>query len=663
MLAWLRTQVYQDALATASKPPFRPLAREFVAVPQRLVKASHLVKNTPLIVIVGFGLLMAAAFAVAVSVVRSNEADMLVEHSFEVEQTGQALLGDLQAAETGQRGYLLTLDSAYLKPFDNALGTVPRLLDSLHQLTADNRTQGTHIFALEPLVSAKLQEMRRTVELAQEGKSDEALNIVNSDQGRGLMDAIRTEFAGFFQTERDLLHARQASAADLRRWLAVLIGVALLAAAILSGVLAVATRHAVQGLLDRTRELEEESKLRREAEDSLRQVQNMEAVGQLSGGIAHDFNNLLTIIVGNLDTMKRQLAKAADGAELAKLADRLMKPLDAALQGARSAAQLTQRLLAFSRRQALEPERLDINKLVSGMLELLRRSLGEQISIETVLGAGLWPAFADPHQLENALLNLTLNARAAMPEGGCLTIETANTYLDAAYARRFGDVEAGQYVVLCVTDTGTGIPGEIIDRVFEPFFTTKPVGEGSGLGLAMVHGFVKQSGGHVRIYSEEGDGTTVKMYLPRMTKAAEETATPSGKPEDVASIPRGEPHETILLVEDNEGVRHYAKDVLTELGYRVHDAADGDEALRFVAKKPAIDLLFTDVVLPGSLTGRDLANRLRQRYPDLPVLYTTGYTRNAIVHQGRLDPDVHLLNKPYTQQDLAHKVRELLDRA
>ena len=632
-------------------------------MPHRLVKADHLVKNAPLIVVVGFVLVMAAAFAVAVSVVRSNEADRLVEHSFEVEQTGQALLGDLQAAETGQRGYLLTLDSAYLKPFDNALGTVPRLLDSLHQLTADDRTQATRIFALEPLVSAKLQEMKRTVELAQEGRSDEALNVVNSDQGRGLMDAIRTELAGFFQAERDLLHARQASAADLRRWLAVLIGVALLAAAILTGVLALATRHAVRGLLDRTRELEEETKLRREAEDSLRQVHKIEAVGQLTGGIAHDFNNLLTIIVGNLDTMRRSLAKATDGAALAKLGDKLMKPLDGALQGARSAAQLTQRLLAFSRRQALEPERLDVNKLVSGMIELLRRSLGEQISIETVLGGGLWPTYADRNQLENALLNLALNAKAAMPNGGCLTIETANTYLDAAYARRFGDVESGQYVVLCVTDTGTGIPEEIIDRVFEPFFTTKPVGEGSGLVLAMVHGFVKQSGGHVRIYSEEGEGTTVKIYLPRMIKGAEEIANPSGKPEEAPPIPRGEPHETILLVEDNEGVRSYAKDVLTELGYRVHDAADAEEALRFTAKKPAIDLLFTDVVLPGSLTGRDLAERLRQRYPRLPVLYTTGYTRNAIVHQGRLDPNVHLLNKPYTQQDLALKVRELLDRA
>ena len=631
-------------------------------MPQRTVKADHLVRNAPLIVIIGFGLVLAAAFAVAILVVRSNKADMLVERSFEAQQAGQALLGDLQAAETGQRGYLLTEDGAYLKPFDNALSTVPRLLDSLHQLTKDNRAQETRIFAIEPLVSAKLQEMKRTIELTQEGKREEALNIVNTDQGRGLMDAIRTELRGFFQTERDLLRARQASAADRRRWLAVLIGIALLTAMLLTGLLAVATRRAVRGLLDRTRELEEESKLRRDAEDSLRQVQKMEAVGQLSGGIAHDFNNLLTIIIGNLDTMKRQLTKAADPAELAKLADKLTKSLESALRGARSAAQLTQRLLAFSRRQALEPSRIDINKLVSGMLDMLRRSLGEQISIETVFGAGVWPTFADPHQLENVLLNLTLNARAAMPEGGCLTIETANSYLDQAYARRFGDVEAGQYVVLCVTDTGTGIPDEILDRVFEPFFTTKPTGEGSGLGLAMAHGFVKQSGGHVRIYSEEGEGTTVKIYLPRMIQA-EEVAAPSGKPERVAPAPRAEPHETILLVEDNEGVRDYARNVLSDLGYRVYDAVDAEEALRLIGNKPPIDLLFTDVVLPGSLNGRDLAVRVRQRYPDLPVLYTTGYTRNAIVHQGRLDPDVDLLNKPYTPQDLALKVRELLDRA
>ena len=632
-------------------------------MPHRLVKADHLVKNAPVIVIVGFGLVMAAAIAVVFLVVRSNQADGLIDHTIQVESTAEALLSDLQSSESAKRGYLLTQESDYLTEFGRAVATLSGLLDNLHQLTADNPSQRTRLFALEPLISAKVAEMRRTLELDQKGDREQALNIIRSAQGKKLVQTIRDELFAFLQTERDLLRMRQAGAADLRRWLAALIGLALLAATVLTGILALATRHAVQGLLDRTRELEAESKARRLAEDSLRQVQKMEAVGQLTGGIAHDFNNLLTIIVGNLDTMKRQLAKAADPGELAKLGDKLMKSVDAALQGARSAGQLTQRLLAFSRRQALEPVRLDLNKLVTGMLDMFRRSLGEQISIETVLGAGLWPTFADPHQLENVLLNLTLNARAAMPEGGCLTIETANTYLDAAYVRRFGDVEAGQYVVLCVTDTGTGIPEEILDKVFEPFFTTKPVGEGSGLGLAMVHGFVKQSGGHVRIYSEEGEGTTVKVYLPRMIAAGVESATPSGKPDDATPIPRGEPHETILLVEDNEGVRDYAKTVLTELGYRVLDAADAAQALRLTAKKPAIDLLFTDVVLPGPLTGRDLATRLHQRYPDLPVLYTTGYTRNAIVHQGRLDPDVHLLNKPYTQQDLAHKVRELLDRA
>jgi len=291
----------------------------------------------------------------------------------------------------------------------------------------------------------------------------------------------------------------------------------------------------------------------------------------------------------------------------------------------------------------------------------LRRTLGEEISIETVFAAGLWPVEVDPHQLENVLLNLALNAKDSMPEGGCLTIETANTYLDDAYVRRFGDVAAGQYAVICVTDTGHGIPAEIIDQVFEPFFTTKSHGEGSGLGLAMVHGFIKQSGGHVRIYSEQGHGTTVKVYLPRMTGAEETRAVPAGKPEgDFAPMPKAKPGEVILLVEDNDGVRAYAKGVLEELGYWIIEAANAEQAMRALAKKPRIDLLFTDVVLPGE-SGRELADRVKRLYPHVPVLYTTGYTRNAIVHQGRLDPKINLLSKPYTQQDLARKLRELLD--
>jgi signal transduction histidine kinase/CheY-like chemotaxis protein len=626
-----------------------------------VLKASRLVQNSWIIMAVGFGLVVVAAIAVALMFARSREADKLVDHTFEVQSTAQTLLSQVQAAENGQRGFLITGDDDYLKRFDGALARVPELLASLRQLTADNPHQQARLDRLAPLVKARFDRIQRSLDLAKEGDKDAAFGVVKAGEGKTLMDDIVAELSAFVKAERDLLAMRQSRSAEIRLWLSLLTGMALVAATLLAVLLAIATRQAVSGLIDRTRELEEESKLRQEAESTLRQAVKMEAVGQLSGGIAHDFNNLLTIIIGNLDAMKRQLAKLAGLEPARDIAGKLSKSHDAALRGAQSSAQLTQRLLAFSRRQALEPQRLDLNRLVSGMLEMFRRTLGSDISIETVLGAGLWPTFADGHQLENVLLNLALNAKAAMPDGGCLTIETANTYLDDAYVRRFGDIKAGQYAVLCVTDTGTGIAKDILDKVFEPFFTTKPPGEGSGLGLAMVHGFVKQSGGHVRIYSEEGRGTTVKIYLPRLI-GEEVGAVPAGKAEGEQAIPRAKPGEMILLVEDSEGVREYARDILLELGYGVIDAANVQEALRAVAKKPRISLLFTDVVL-GESNGRVLADEVRQIYPNLPVLFTTGYTRNAIVHQGRLDPDVQLLNKPFTQQDLARKLRELLDGA
>jgi signal transduction histidine kinase/ActR/RegA family two-component response regulator len=626
-----------------------------------VLKASRLVQNAWIIMAVGFGLVVVAAIAVALMFARSREADKLVDHTFEVQSTAQTLLSQVQAAENGQRGFLITGDDDYLKRFDGALARVPELLASLRQQTADNPRQQARLDRLEPLVKARFDRIQSSIDLAKEGDRDAAFDVVKAGEGKTLMDDIVAELSAFVKAERDLLAMRQSRSAEIRLWLSLLTGMALVAATLLAVLLAIATRQAVSGLLERTRELEEESKLRREAEATLMQAQKMEAVGQLSGGIAHDFNNLLTIIIGNLDAMKRQLAMLAGLEPARDIAGKLSKSLDAALRGAQSSAQLTHRLLAFSRRQALEPQRLDLNRLVSGMLEMFRRTLGSDISIETVLGAGLWPTFADGHQLENVLLNLALNAKAAMPDGGCLTIETANTYLDDAYVRRFGDIKAGQYAVLCVTDTGTGIAKDILDKVFEPFFTTKPPGEGSGLGLAMVHGFVKQSGGHVRIYSEEGRGTTVKIYLPRLI-GEEVGAVPAGKAEGKQAIPRAKPGEMILLVEDSEGVREYARDILLELGYGVIDAANVQEALRAVAKKPHISLLFTDVVL-GESNGRVLADKVRQIYPNLPVLFTTGYTRNAIVHQGRLDPDVQLLNKPFTQQDLARKLRELLDGA
>jgi signal transduction histidine kinase/CheY-like chemotaxis protein len=627
-----------------------------------VLKASRLVQNSWIIMAVGFGLVVVAAIAVGLIFVRSQEADALVDHTFEVQSTAQTLLSQIQAAENGQRGFLITGDNNYLKRFDGARARVPELVARLRRLTPDNPEQQARLNKLEPLIKARIDRIQRTVDLAKEDDWDAAIDIVKGGEGKALMDEIVAELSAFVKAERDLLAARQNRSAELRLWLSLLIGMALFAATLLAALLAIATRQAVSGLLDRTHELEEESKLRHEAESTLRQAVKMEAVGLLSGGVAHDFNNLLTIIIGNLDTMKRQLAKLADLEPAREIAGKLSKSLDAALRGAQSSAELTHRLLAFSRRQALEPARLDVNRLVAGMLEMLRRTLGSDISIETVLGAGLWPALADAHQLENVLLNLALNGKAAMPDGGCLTIETANTYLDDAYVRSFGDVKAGQYVVVCVTDTGSGIAKDILDRVFEPFFTTKPPGEGSGLGLAMVHGFVKQSGGHVRIYSEEGHGTTVKIYLPRLLQAEEVSAVPAARPIEDTTVPRARQSETILVVEDNGGVRDYAKVVLSELGYRVLEAGDANEALRLLAAN-SVDLLFTDVVLPGPMTGRALADKASKMRPGLPILFTTGYTRNAIVHQGRLDADVHLLNKPFTQQDLVRKIRELLDAA
>ncbi|HET9572232.1 MAG TPA: ATP-binding protein, partial [Methyloceanibacter sp.] len=559
------------------------------------------------------------------------------------------------------RSYLLSSDEQDLDQFEPSLADANSQLETLRTLTVDNAVQQNRVQTLDSLIQAKGEQLKKCVALAKSGERDAALAVINSSNDRDQLDKIRAEVEEVLNSEQMLLRDRQARAAQSRYVLAALIGVALVTAIILASVLAVSTRTALQGLLERTSELEIESKLRQEAEATLRQAQKMEAVGQLTGGIAHDFNNLLTIIIGNLDTMRRALADASNPGNVEELRAKLAKPVESALKGANSAAQLTQRLLAFSRRQALAPAKVDLNRLVADMIEILRRSLGEDINIETVLGAGLWPTFVDPHQVENVLLNLALNAKAAMPKGGHLTIETANAYLDDAYTARFGDVEPGQYVLLCVTDTGTGIRTEILDRVFDPFFTTKPQSEGSGLGLAMVHGFVKQSGGHIRIYSEEGHGTTVKIYLPRSMGSEKVAAVPAGKPPRPTPTPGARKDETILLVEDNDGVRDYAIEVLEQLGYCVLAASNANEALRLLSDGKHVDLLFTDVVLPGAMTGRVLADQAKDMRPGLRVLYTTGYTRNAIVHQGRLDPDVHLLNKPYTQQSLARKVRDLLD--
>jgi signal transduction histidine kinase len=389
----------------------------------------------------------------------------------------------------------------------------------------------------------------------------------------------------------------------------------------------------------------DEMERRLAAEGALRQAQKMEAVGQLTGGIAHDFNNILTIITGNVDLAQRALAGRDE---------KLAQMLGVALRGADRAAALTRRLLAFARRQALEPVAIDVNKLVGGMSELVRRTLGENINVETVLAGGVWRCFCDANQLESALLNLVLNARDAMPGGGNLTIETQNSLLDEAYADAHSEVAAGQYVMVSISDTGTGMSEDIVAQVFEPFFTTKRAGEGSGLGLSMVYGFIKQSGGHIKIYSEVGQGTVVKLYLPRHFGME-----PAPAPEQRTELPKAAELHTILVVEDDPGVAEYSARVLAELGYQVLVANDGPEALKLLEEGRKIDLLFTDVVLP-TLNGRELARQAALIQPDLKIIFTTGYTRNAIIHSGRLDPDVVLVAKPFTPDTLAKRVRAVL---
>ena len=393
-----------------------------------------------------------------------------------------------------------------------------------------------------------------------------------------------------------------------------------------------------------TREVAERSK----AEEALRQAQKMEAVGQLTGGVAHDFNNLLTVIIGGLETVRR--SKPADTA-------RVQRAVDMALQGAQRAASLTARLLAFSRRQPLEPKPIELNLLVRDMTELLHRTLGEHIELEGVLAPRLWSIEADQNQLESALINLAVNARDAMPDGGKLTIETANTALDDSYVAIDSEVKPGQYVAISVSDTGSGMSTETVARVFEPFFTTKEVGRGTGLGLSMVYGFVKQSGGHVTIYSEVGQGTTVRMYFPRYLGSAAEADDTEGP-----AVPMSSEGEVVLVVEDNEDVRAYSSMVLKELGYRVFEAVDAEAALQFLSGPARVDLLFTDVMLPGK-SGRILADMATAMKPGLKVLFTTGYSRNAIVHHGRLDAGVQLITKPFTFEQLAARVRDVLDLA
>jgi signal transduction histidine kinase/CheY-like chemotaxis protein len=594
--------------------------------------------------------IMAAAFWLDA---RNKSDDLWVQHSVAVREELDRVLNLVQSAETGQRGYLLTGRDSYLEPYTAAVEQLPVTLDRMADLVRSDPRQGQAVVRLRQLVGDKLAELRSTVEERDAGHPEAALAIVNDDKGFRVMQEILGLLAALQTGEDRLLNSRQADAARSGVLLQSVVALAFLLICILGVLIARHTRRSVAAiatardqLAAANQQLVEQIARREEVEGQLRQSQKMQALGQLTGGIAHDFNNMLGVIVGSLDLIVRRIKKGDFAIE---------RFLDAASNATERAALLTQRLLAFARQQPLAPQPIDANKMIVNMSNLLHSTLGEQIRIETVAAGGLWTINADAQQLESAILNIAINARDAMPDGGRLTIETANTYLDEAYCRQNPEIEPGQYVMIAVTDTGSGMSADVAARVFDPFFTTKPAGKGTGLGLSQVYGFVKQSRGHIKVYSEVGAGTNVKIYLPRLIADAKEI-----KRAIAETMQIGDRSEIILVVEDDTLMRRLTTEALHELGYTVFESENATNALAILDREADVKLLFTDVVMPD-INGRKLADEAVRRRPGLKVLFTTGYTPNAVVHGGVLDSGVHLISKPFTLNHLAAKVRAVLD--
>ncbi|WP_246677422.1 MULTISPECIES: CHASE3 domain-containing protein [unclassified Mesorhizobium] len=572
--------------------------------------------------------------------------------AFEAQQLLSSLLSLAQDAETGQRGYLLTGEKNYLLPYQHAVDALPALLRRIDEMFPAGSDRAQQAVGIKDAITRKQAELAETIRLYDTGNMAKALDIVRGGRGKLDMDQIRANIDAIRRIDGASLASRAERMEQIEGWLRVGSFAALLGIFLL-GIYTIrqSSRRfhevatAQDALSAKNAALLNEIETREKAESQLRQVQKMEAVGQLTGGIAHDFNNMLAVITSAMNIAQRKLARGEHDVQ---------SFVEAAADAAARAANLTARLLAFSRQQPLAPQIVDANRVVAGMSDLLRRALGHAVEIETVLAGGLWKTHADPSQVENAIINLAVNARDAMDEKGKLTIETANCYLDEAYAVAHPEVKAGQYVMIAVTDTGAGMSPDIMAKAFEPFFTTKPATKGTGLGLSQVFGFVKQSGGHVKIYSEPGEGTTIKIYLPRFTGPEEAAAPPkaSGRSDVPAT-------ETVLLVEDDARVRFSTAATLLELGYTVVEAASGEEALRKLAENAAIALMLTDIVMPG-MNGRQLAEQARGHSQSLKVVFMTGFTRNAVVHNGVLDHDVHFIAKPFTLEQLAAKLRDAL---
>jgi len=575
-----------------------------------------------------------------------------IARTLQVIELSERLRATAQNAERAQRGYLLTGAPPYLDAYAALVQGARSTLARLQELTADNPEQRRTMPLLGSALEAWLSARQEAIDVDEHQGHAAAQKLVASHAGIDTLRDVDRHLDAAIAAEHELLAARQSQAAqDEDRIRQVALGTGLVDVILLAlGVSLTIGAFRRARLLERQR-LEHEQRMSTqllEAQAALAQMQKVEALGQLTGGVAHDFNNWLHVIKNAADIVQRRL-RTSDP-EISQYLDMIKRNTD-------RAAGTTSRLLAFARQQPLTPKPSDINELVAGMAELLRSTLGEHVSLEFFGGADLWAVAVDQNQLETSILNLAVNARDAMPHNGKLAIETANALLDEPYARLHADVRPGQYVMVAVSDTGIGMTNEIARRVFEPFFTTKPSGRGTGLGLSQVFGFVKQSGGHVKIYSEPGQGTTVKMYFPRLLRGNMGQA-----PESLASERSG-CGESILVVEDNEDVRTFTAQVLGQLGYRVTVAPDGRLALSVLDQLSGVDLLFTDLGLPGGMTGRELAEEARRRWPSVKVLYTTGYARNSIVHHGRLDVGVELITKPFTESSLASKIRTVLDKS
>jgi signal transduction histidine kinase/CheY-like chemotaxis protein len=567
-----------------------------------------------------------------------SESRELVVHTLQVIRAAQHLDRAVQDAERGQRGYLLTNDRKYLTPYEEGIAQIPALEDELRRKIFDNVEQKPRLLILHRQIDAKLAELKSTIDANDTQGFATAKAIVTTDVGLQAMRDITGLIDTIINDEDALLTQRMDRAAQSERETA--------RAFVVSAVLAFSlAAFGVLLALSAFREWSRQHRALEHTRAQFAQAQKLEALGQLTGGIAHDFNNLLQGITGALSVLRLRLPDA--GPQASGWIDMIKRNAD-------RGATLTQRLLAFSRRQPLNPKPIDLNRLVQCMADMLHKSIGEAFILETVLAAGLWSLQADANELETTILNLVLNARDAMPTGGKLTIETSNVFLDDAYSRREG-LSPGQYVMLAVSDCGVGMSQETIQQAFEPFFTTKQHGAGTGLGLSQVHGFIRQSGGHVKIYSEIGEGTTVKIYLPRFIHAEGVQTVEQGPAETaVQGI------ETILVVEDEEDVRTFVTTILRERGFRVLTAAHADAALRQLRQDTSVALLLTDIGLPGGKNGKKLADEAHELNRSIKVLFMTGYAKNAIIHHGRLDRGVHLLVKPFTEQDLNRKLEEVL---